>query len=289
MASVFLLNRTHVLNKDLNVSCSVFYGEQRVEHSDWPEVPLHPPPSSLPSFRTRPCTPAAPHCSPSPPRAEAACACIGGRAVWVQEAWKPMLRPRCIFPPAARWKAPSVTWPPYLHASCSRAGKVLVGLYLGALVVHGIPSAAHGRFACGFILLQAGFFSPQKKTKLDCDKYVAPNKNMQHLLSSFIWRRYTVNYIGYAITLCFNYIALARGRSASPNPVMEQGGNRKKGIWCNSSLQINAVSARPGSSRKNLIFHTTTTKRRFWKAKALCVHSNTTDLFFPHLEERFCI
>lgn len=47
----------------------------------------------------------------------------------------------------------TVTWPPYLHASCSRAGEVLVGLYLGALVVHGISSAAHCRFACGFILL----------------------------------------------------------------------------------------------------------------------------------------
>lgn len=99
--------------------------------------------------------------------------------------------------------------------------------------MHGISSAAHCRFACGFILLQAvvwlfWVFFPQKKTKLDCDKYVAPNKNMQHLLSNFIWRSYTVNYTGYAITLCFNYIALTCGRAASLNFAMEQGGNRKR-------------------------------------------------------------
>lgn len=46
--------------------------------------------------------------------------------------------------------------------------------------MHGISSAAHCRFTCGFILLQAvvwlfWVFFPQK-TKLDCDKYVAPNK-----------------------------------------------------------------------------------------------------------------
>lgn len=128
----------------------------------------------------------------------------------------------------------AATCPPYLHASCSGAGEVLVGLYLGALVVHWISSAAHCRFACGFILLQAGLvvgvFFPKKKTKLDCDKYVAPNKNKRHLLSNFIWRSYTVNYIGYAITLCFNYIALTCGRAASLNLVMEPGGNRKEGI-----------------------------------------------------------
>lgn len=176
----------------------------------------------------------------------------------------------------------SVTWPPYLHASCSWAGKVLVRLYLGALVVHGIPSAAHGRFACGFILLQAGFFSPQKKTKLDCDKYVAPNKNMQHLLSSFIWRSYTVNYIGYAITLCFNYTALARGRSASLNLVMEQGANRKKGIWCNSSLQTNAVSVRPGRGRKNLISHVNNYRKAVLKSKITVRSFKHKRLFFFH-------
>lgn len=49
----------------------------------------------------------------------------------------------------------TVTWWPYLHASCSRAGEVLIWLHLGALVVHEISSAAHCRFTCGFILLQA--------------------------------------------------------------------------------------------------------------------------------------
>lgn len=96
--------------------------------------------------------------------------------------------------------------------------------------MHGISSAAHCRFACGFILLQAGWFFSPKKTKLDCDKYVAPNRNMQHLLSNFICRSYTVNYIGYAITLCFNYIGLTCGRAASLHFEMEQGGNRKEGI-----------------------------------------------------------
>lgn len=114
------------------------------------------------------------------------------------------------------------------------------------------------------------FFSP-KKTKLDCDKYVAPNRNMQHLLSNFIWRSYTVNYTGYAITLCFNYIALTCGRAASLNLVMEQGGNRKESIWCNSLLQTNAVFGGPGRGRKDLIFHIMmTSERQLWKAKSLC-------------------
>lgn len=127
----------------------------------------------------------------------------------------------------------------------------------------------------GLFCCRQGFFFPKKKTKLDCDKYVAPNKNMQHLLSNFIWRGYTVNYIGYAITLCFNYIALTCGRAASLNLVMEQGGNRKDGIWCNSLLQTNAVFVRPGRGRRNLIFHiVTTSERQFWKAKSLCAHSN---------------
>lgn len=185
----------------------------------------------------------------------------------------------CFHSSSEKKRLMTVSWRPYLHASCARAGEVLIGLYLGALVVHWISSAAHCRLACGFVLLRAVgalccfccvFFSP-KKTKLDCDKYVAPNRNMQHLLSNFIWRSYTVNYTGYAITLCFNYIALTCGRAASLNLVMEQGGNRKESIWCNSLLQTNAVFGGPGRGRKDLIFHIMmTSERQLWKAKSLC-------------------
>lgn len=155
-------------------------------------------------------------------------------------------------------------WLPYLHASCSRAGEVLIRLYLGALVVHGISCAAHCRFACGFILLQAGggFFSPQKKTKLDCDKYVAPNKNMQHLLSNFVWRSRTVNYIGYTITLFFNYMALTHWRAALLNLVAEQGGSGKGSVWWNCLLQTNVGFVRAMRGRTNLIFHLMTTLER---------------------------
>lgn len=48
-------------------------------------------------------------------------------------------------------------------------------------------------------------------------------KITQHLLSNFVWRSCTVNYIGYAITLLFNYIALTHGRAALLSLVAEQG------------------------------------------------------------------
>lgn len=155
-------------------------------------------------------------------------------------------------------------------------GRSSSGFILERLLCIGSPvlltaDSLVGLFCCRQLFVFCVFFFPPKKTKLDCDKYVAPNRNMQHLLSNFIWRSYTVNYIGYAITLCFNYIALTCGRAASLNLVMEQGGNRKESIWCNSLLQTNAVFVRPGRGRKDLIFHIMmTSERQLWKAKSLC-------------------
>lgn len=117
-----------------------------------------------------------------------------------------------------------------------------------------------------------------KKTKLDCDKYVAPNRNMQHLLSNFIWRSYIVNYTGYAITLCFNYIALTCGKAASLKVVMGQGGNRKEGIWCSPLLQTTVGFVRPRRARKNSIFHIMmTSERQSWQMKSLCTSLNQPD------------
>lgn len=140
---------------------------------------------------------------------------------------------RCIFPPAVRgkvhygnlaaipacflllgWGGP--------HQALSWSACCAWDLLCCSLQIHLWVYSAAGRWGLVFF--------PQKKTKLDCDKYVAPNKNMQHLLSNFAWRTCTVNYIGYAITLFFNYIALTHGRAALLNLVAEQGGSGKGSI-----------------------------------------------------------
>jgi len=108
-------------------------------------------------------------------------------------------------------------------------GRSSSGLILERLLCMGSPVLLTADSLVGLFCCRQGFF-PQKKTKLDCNKYVAPKRNMQHLLRNFIWRRHTVNYIGYAITLCFNYTALTCGREVLLNLVMEQGGNRKESI-----------------------------------------------------------
>lgn len=139
---------------------------------------------------------------------------------------------RCIFTPAARGKAHD--WNLAAIPACflllgwggprqalSWSACCAWGPQCCLLQIHLWVYSAAGRW---------GFFFPQKKTKLDCDKYVAPNKNMQHLLSNFVWRSCTVNYIGYAITLFFNYIALTHGRAALLNLVAEQGGSGKGSI-----------------------------------------------------------
>lgn len=108
-------------------------------------------------------------------------------------------------------------------------GRSSSGFILERLLCMGSPVLLTADSLVGlFCCRQVGwFFFPQKKTKLDCDKYVTPNKNKQHLLGNFAWRSCIVNYTGYAITLFFDYIALTHGRAALLNLVAAQRGSGK--------------------------------------------------------------
>lgn len=219
-----MLNRKHVLNKDQNVSCSLFCGKQSVEHAltgqrclsislslslfILPQT-LHPRSRSHLTLATR---------VHSTQIARSLKTCVS------QE--------KCILPPAARGKAqdqnlavipacfPLLGWGGP-HQALSWSACCAWGLLCCSLQIHLWVYSAAGTW---------GFLFPQKKTKLDCDKHVAPNKNTQHLLSNFAWRNCTVNYIVYAITLFFNYIVLTHGRAALLNLVVEQRGSEKESI-----------------------------------------------------------
>lgn len=256
-----MLNRKHVLNKDLNVSCSLFHGKQRVEHALTGQrclsislLPLCPPPATDPAPQELlPFNPG--RCKKRLPLRAAhkvqgawkhLCHRKGAFSLHQQEErkahdWNLAAIPACFL--LLGWGGPrqALSW----SACCAW------GLLCCSLQIHLWVYSAAGRW---------GIFFPPEEDKIRLwwicgskQKYAA---SAQH--------------IGYAITLFFDYTALTHGRAALLNLVAEQGGSRKGSIWCNCLLQTNAGFVRAVRGRKNLIFHIMTTlERQFLAAKSL--------------------